>query len=90
MSDSNKDSDWAFPLGANEWGGHGPVHGMTLRDYFAAKAMMGAVSACSGEQFAANLIERCTKNDAGIVGTIAEDAYSLADAMILERAKCQK
>lgn len=32
-------SEPAFPVGANEYGGHGTVFGVTVRDYFAARAM---------------------------------------------------
>ena len=42
---SNKeDGGPAFPLGASEYAGHGPQAGMTLRDYFAAKAMQGMLA----------------------------------------------
>ena len=33
----------AFPLGANEFGGHGEQPGMTLRDYAAIKAMQALI-----------------------------------------------
>ena len=38
------DDIMAFPLGANEYGGHGTSPGMTLMDYFAAKAMEGMLA----------------------------------------------
>jgi hypothetical protein len=44
--------------------------GMTLRDYFAAKAMQSLVS--EGYQF---------------MNVLSMDAYAMADAMLLERAK---
>lgn len=47
--------------------------GMTLRDYFAAKAMQGM---CADPSFAPTRY-----------GDIADRAYLLADAMIAERAK---
>lgn len=47
--------------------------GMTLRDYFAAKAMQGIVSAYG--------------DPAGLSERIADQAYWIADAMIAERAK---
>ena len=50
-----------------------PSDGMNLRDYFAAKAMQGMLSApvlASSDQF-----------------MLARDAYTVADAMLLERAK---
>ena len=56
------------------------LQGMTLRDYFAAKAMQSFLTAAG-------------INKAGVPGTnnfeffIAEMAYKLADAMIREREK---
>jgi hypothetical protein len=55
-----------FDLAENE-------HGMTLRDYFAVKAMQGMLSA-------RNPI--LTK-----IADIAEGAYEMADAMLAERSK---
>lgn len=39
-NESSKPADGgpAFPLGANEYAGHSPVWGMSLRDYFAIRA----------------------------------------------------
>jgi hypothetical protein len=48
--------------------------GMTLRDYFAAKAMQGIVAADSDP-------------NPEKVGSIAEQAYILADAMLSQREK---
>jgi hypothetical protein len=39
MSDK-EDGGQAFPLGASEYAGHGPQAGMTLRDFFAANAVL--------------------------------------------------
>jgi len=47
--------------------------GMTLRDYFAAKAMQGLLSASN--PLVAN------------IGGIAKAAYDMADAMLAERNK---
>lgn len=61
----------AFPCsGYEKW--H-PEGGMSLRDYFAAKAMQGIVSAYG--------------DPAGLSERIADQAYWIADAMIAERAK---
>jgi len=63
----------AFPLhnhGAQTLGLH--VTGMTLRDYFAAKAMQGY---CSNQQHTSS----CT------VGLTADCAYEMADAMLKAR-----
>ena len=48
--------------------------GMSLRDYFAAKAMQGMLSACTGWSEAG--IER-----------LAKCSYMTADAMLIERQK---
>ena len=67
MSEKN-DGGPAFPIGSTpeEWG-----NGMTLRDYFAAKAMQGMVSA----EFAGNVT----------TDYWAEEAYKVADAMLKAR-----
>lgn len=65
----------AFPLSASEYAGHGPQGGMTLRDYFAAKAMQGMLAA-DWELATGNQICNITRN-----------AYQVADGMIAERAK---
>lgn len=60
----------AFPI-VHPDGAGVQYYGMTLRDYFAAKAMQGTLAAqarCSAEKR-------------------AESAYELADAMLAERAK---
>jgi len=50
-------------------------YGMTLRDYFAAKAMQGALSGCA------------TRGEAVSYREVAELSYNVADAMIAEREK---
>jgi hypothetical protein len=57
-----------------------PVDGMTLRDYFAAKAMQAFISA-----YPCQAIDR---GDGGIPAdheSIAEDAYDMADEMLKAR-----
>jgi len=49
--------------------------GMTLRDYFAAKAMQGLIASFE------------TIPDAPWLDGVAIDAYSMADAMLKERSK---
>ena len=63
--------EYAFPVADC---GHGAPYagGMTLRDYFAAKAISGCLIS-----FGPNVK----------VKRIAEFAYEVADAMLLERAK---
>jgi hypothetical protein len=64
----------AFP-----WGEHGAhLGGMTLRDYFAAKAMQAMIAKSNGQDK--------TGGKAG-VPLISEYAYEFADAMLAERAK---
>ena len=48
------------------------VGGLSLRDYFAAAAMQGFVSSCP-------------RVGAGYPKDIAQDSYTLADAMLAER-----
>jgi hypothetical protein len=65
----------AFPRPASEAhqnGMHKPQEGMTLRDYFAAKAMQGLVE---------NANWRGMPEDA-----LAKESYKLADAMLKARA----
>ena len=63
----------AFPVFPETSGGHAAAfQGMTLRDYFAAKAMQGMLAACTGWS-EANL-ER-----------LAKCSYLTADAMMKAR-----
>jgi hypothetical protein len=78
-----RDQDGTLLMAVGETGGYAfpcapsPTHfsssGMTLRDYFAAKAMQGIVAADSDPS-----PEK--------VGSIAEQAYILADAMLEARS----
>jgi ribonuclease I len=63
-------SEPAFPVGANEYGGHGTCFGMTLRDYFAGQFMAGraAVPGTADHQWD------------------AIQAYEAADAMLAARS----
>lgn len=68
---SNNTSGPAFPNeGFNGWGQ--PQQGMTLRDYFAAKAMQGAVMQGWDNRFIS-------------MTDVARDAYKIADAMLETR-----
>lgn len=58
----------AFPVAATEY--HGMDSGMTLRDYFAAKAMQGVLSGVDPFQSVVNIAAR---------------AYAIADAMLKAR-----
>ncbi|MBD1602281.1 hypothetical protein HAQ05_26740 [Pseudomonas sp. CA3A] len=59
-------------MGANEYGGHGSCFGMTLRDYFAAKALQGFMANKS------NPLSFQPEDD-------AKYAYRIADAMLAAR-----
>jgi len=62
----------AFPNeGFNGWGE--PFQGMTLRDYFAAKAMQGALSGCA------------SRGEVVMYSEMASLAYEMADAMLKAR-----
>lgn len=65
----------AFPVqDAATWQGHG----MTLRDYFAAKAMQGQLTAQDGNGPFGMWAE---------FSQLAKEAYQIADAMLAERSK---
>ena len=69
-----KDEIYAFPMPMTVENGHvqnEPGYGMTLRDYFAAKAMQGVLSC----------------NDDQPHGIVAFDAYRYADAMLKARGE---
>lgn len=74
----NKDTGGtAFPTTqyANGISPTGHAHGMTLRDYFAAKAMQGLLAQSQGTALGSR------------VEAAAEYAYAMADAMLEERMK---
>ena len=75
---SKNTGDPAFP----SHGDMGEVthEGMTLRDYFAAKAMPAVYA-----DYCASA--RQTGFDVGWVNFVAQEAYEMADAMIAEREK---
>ena len=75
---SKPDGGLAFPKGGMNTSSQ---QGMTLRDYFAAKAMQG-ILACTKYHFP-------QKPEGGEVsrGILAEEAFAQADAMLAERSK---
>lgn len=78
MSEENKDDGGsAFPTDAGSAFSHKTESGMSLRDYFAAAALMG-LTANTHEEF---LVEPYTP------GVVAKHAYRLADAMLEARSK---
>lgn len=60
-------------------------HGMSLRDYFAAKAMQGFIASLSTQEALAGLNEACAANGLTSPQMHAKMAYAVADAMLLER-----
>jgi hypothetical protein len=64
----------------SECGGVVPHGGMTLRDYFAAKAMQAFMSA-----YPCQAIDRKDGGTPADHQSIAEDAYDVADAMLEAR-----
>lgn len=58
----------AFPIPATDY--HGMDSGMTLRDYFAAKAMQGELASGDASRYAENIASR---------------SYAIADAMLKAR-----
>ncbi len=66
----------AFPVGANVYGGHGTYFGITVRDYFAAKAMQGFSASPS-------MID---SNDSRAIAYVAAASYAMADAMLAARS----
>ena len=72
--DSIKTGGPAFPTESEHQSGHTTWHfeGMTLRDYFAAKAMQAS---------------RSRRSDYKTWADLAADAYEIADAMLAARAQ---
>lgn len=87
-----KDGGPAFPLRAdrNDAGGICDPRepGMSMRDYFAAKAMHAELTTCGvpGEACEA-LVEAARRDGIDPVRKIARNAYEIADAMLAEREK---
>lgn len=68
----------AFPVQASDYGGHGTCFGLTIRDYFAAKALQGLISTAGAP---------CLLGMGGCENETAHTAYKLADAMLAARVK---
>ena len=72
-----KDGGPAFPDGSqNQWG-YAVNSGMTLRDYFAAKAMQGLITSLHSKPYP----------EWQTVEWISESAYGIADAMLKARGQ---
>lgn len=72
----NKNGGQAFPVAGSEH--NYPIEGMTLRDFFAAKAMAATVRRWDGYSFGGGPQSPQYKE-------LAEDAYFIADAMLRAR-----
>lgn len=70
----------AFPVAANEYAGHGPSLGITVRDYFATKALPIAWQAFNDGFFDADGWDSINEG-------VAACAYQMADAMLAARVK---
>lgn len=73
----------AFPIGANEYGGHGSCFGVTLRDYFAVKAMNGYLA----NAWQAQELDETGDSSGEQMRIVAEISYAMADAMLTARAQ---
>ncbi|HDS1682144.1 TPA: hypothetical protein QEM39_003721 [Pseudomonas putida] len=73
----------AFPVQASDYGGHGTCFGLTIRDYFAAKAMQGYLA----NAWQAQELDSLGESSAQQMATVAEISYSMADAMLAARVK---
>ena len=81
MTNESKDTGGpAFPRP----GDFNPQTGMTLRDYFAAKAMQ---SILRGYDVVSSFEDEEVNDPEGMPKLIAKDAYIMADAMLLAREK---
>lgn len=79
---SNKDT-FALPTPASEYAGHGTAFGMTLRDYFAAKAMNGYLA----NPWQAKELDETGDSSGEQMRIVAEISYAMADAMLAARVK---
>ncbi len=70
----------AFPVQASEYGGHGTCFGLTIRDYFAAKALQGLLS-WPGDEGSGSYHSNSDP------AHTASMAYEYADAMLAARVK---
>ena len=68
----------AFPLGANEYGGHGSCFGLPVRDYIAIKALQAMISTSGAPALLG--LEGCEYDT-------AKAAYKMADAMLAARSE---
>lgn len=73
----------AFPVQASDFGGHGTCFGLTIRDYFAAKAMNGYLA----NAWQAKELDDTGDSSGEQMRIVAEISYAMADAMLAARVK---
>ena len=81
MSEKIETGGPAFPapdIGEHDFGQRGAYWGMTLRDYFAGKAIAGLSSGMG---------DMCVEDVERAIPVAASISYAIADAMLRERAK---
>lgn len=67
----------------DDGGGVTPMHNLTIRDYFAAKAMQGMLFGCVGTIGNSSDVSAYAKGHCN--NAIVDRAYAIADAMIAAR-----
>ena len=72
----------AFPV---SWDIDGDLNGMSLRDWFAGRAMQGIVSSIDSEDNYLRLRNHAMADGLTVSQWIARDAYKQADAMLAAR-----
>ena len=77
----------AFPVQASEYAGHGPSHGITIRDYFAAKFAAAQATSTSADSNFINPDYVDPRDGRTVAQKIAATSYALADAMLAARVK---
>lgn len=94
MSTPNDISGPAFPIPGETWESEGvqygsnPHYGMTMRDYFAAKAMHALMTEPSWGNGSSSMVHEWAKDSRTKPGTperYAFAAYAMADAMLRAR-----
>lgn len=89
MSEKKPENPQAFPPNAGWRDDDQNARGMTLRDYFAAKALSGLCANSSKELLLTFIKEATERGECRMSGTFAREAYEFADAMLAEREKSQ-
>ena len=83
MTEKLNDGGPAFPCDYDMSTFHHAVKGLTIRDYFAAKAMQGLVQACAGSILTTVHGEQLYRQE--IMGRLVHCAGEIADAMLRAR-----